>query len=92
MAQALMATLSYIIINGIVEQLFLYPALVGGALGLNELETIIVVLMGGLLAGVAGMIFAVPAASILKYLIPKIYQCWRDAPRMAVEVSDSAWN
>lgn len=63
----------YCIMNMVVEQLFLYPAFVGEALGLNILETIAVVLLGGLLAGLTGVIFAVPAASILKYLIPKVY-------------------
>ncbi len=69
--------LTYAVINGIIEQLFLYPSLVGGAIGLTTLETIIVVLLGGLLGGIAGMIFAVPTAAILKYLIPMIYHVWR---------------
>ena len=64
----------YCIMNMVVEQLFLYPAFVGEALGLNILETIAVVLLGGLLAGLTGVIVAVPAASILKYLIPKVYK------------------
>lgn len=64
----------YCVMNMIIEQLFLYPAFVGEALGLNILETIAVVLLGGLLAGLTGVIIAVPAASILKYLIPKIYK------------------
>ena len=34
----------YFIMNGVIEQLFLYPAWVGEALGLNTLETIIIVL------------------------------------------------
>lgn len=63
--------------NGIIEQMFLYPALIGGAIGLTALETIIVVLLGGLFAGITGMIFAIPAAAILKYLVPKIYSCWQ---------------
>lgn len=66
----------YLIIHGIVEQLILYPALVGEALGLNALETIIIVLLGGLVSGLAGAVFAVPVAAILKYLIPKIYQAY----------------
>ncbi len=70
--------LTYIVINGILEQLFLYPSLVGGAIGLSTLETIIVVLLGGLFAGIAGMIFAVPTAAIIKYLIPMIYRVWRN--------------
>ena len=73
MIQILIILLLYFIMNGICEQLFLYPAIVGGALGLNEFETIIVVLLGGILAGITGLIFAVPVAAILKYLIPKAY-------------------
>ena len=65
---------TYLLINGILEQLFLYPTLVGGAIGLTTLETIIVVLLGGLIGGITGMILAVPATAILKYLIPKIYR------------------
>ena len=68
---------TYLGINGIVEQLFLYPKLVGGAIELSTVETIIAVLLGGLAAGIPGMIFAVPAAAILKYLVPKIYQVMR---------------
>ena len=64
----------YFVMNSIIEQLFLYPALVGEALGLNVLETLIVVLLGGYFAGLAGMIFAVPVASVLIFLIPRLYQ------------------
>ncbi len=64
----------YVLMNGVLEQLFLYPRLVGEALGLNIFETIIVVLLGGLFAGISGMIFAVPTAAVLKYLFPRIYR------------------
>ncbi|MCH2208406.1 MAG: AI-2E family transporter [Lentisphaerales bacterium] len=75
----------YGIMNMVIEQLFLYPAFVGEALGLNTLETIAVVLLGGLMAGLTGVIFAVPAASIIKYLIPKIYNTLSDnAPKPVV--------
>ena len=67
------ASITYIIINGILEQFLLYPRLIGNAIELTTVETIIAVLLGGLFAGIPGMIFAVPAAAILKYLIPKIY-------------------
>jgi len=67
-------SIAYLLINGILEQLILYPTFVGGAIGLNLLETIIVVLLGGLAAGITGMILAVPAAAILKYLVPKLYE------------------
>ena len=65
--------IAYCLITGVLDQFFIYPKFVGGALGLTTLETIIVVLLGGFFAGIAGMIFAVPTASVLKYLIPKIY-------------------
>lgn len=64
----------YVFNNMIIEQLVLFPALVGEALGLNSLETIIVVLLGGVVAGLTGAVFAIPVAAILKYLVPRIYQ------------------
>ena len=67
---------TYILITGIIDQFFIYPALVGESLGLNKLETIVMVLLGCLFAGLPGMIFAVPTASIIKYIIPQIYRCW----------------
>jgi len=60
-----------------IEQLVLYPRLIGDRLGLNSLETIVVVLLGGLFAGLSGMIFAIPTAAILKFLVPKCYRCWQ---------------
>jgi predicted PurR-regulated permease PerM len=67
----------YLLQNGVIEQLFLYPAVIGESLGLTTLETIIVVLLGGIFAGITGMIFAIPAAAVLKYLVPQIYNCWK---------------
>lgn len=66
---------AYLIYNGIVEQFILYPVVIGESLGLTTLETIIVVLLGAIFAGIAGMILAIPAASVLKYLVPQIYKC-----------------
>jgi predicted PurR-regulated permease PerM len=76
MTQLVLIVCVYIIEDGILEQLFFYPAIIGESLGLSTLETIIVVLLGGIFAGITGMIFAIPTAAILKYLIPKIYNCW----------------
>ena len=61
--------------NPFLEQLILYPSLVGNAIGLTTLETIIVVLLGAIFAGITGMILAIPAAAVLKYLVPQIYHC-----------------
>ena len=68
---------TYLLINGLLEQLFLYPKLIGKAMELTTVETIIAVLLGGLVAGIPGMILAVPAAAVLKFLVPKIYQSMR---------------
>ncbi len=65
--------ISYFIYNGIIEQFLLYPAVIGEALGLTTLETIVFVLLGAIFAGIPGMLFALPAASVIKYLVPQIY-------------------
>ncbi len=64
----------YCIYNGIIEQFILYPAVIGEALGLSTLETIIIVLLGAVFAGIPGMIFALPAASVAKYIVPLVYR------------------
>ncbi len=66
---------TYLIYNGIIEQFILYPVVIGESLGLSTLETIIVVLLGAIFAGITGMILAIPAAAVLKYLVPQIYHC-----------------
>ena len=69
------------IYNGIIEQFILYPAVIGESLGLTTLETIIVVLLGAIFAGIPGMILALPTASVAKYLVPRIYDCWQPPKR-----------
>ena len=66
--------LAYLLIHVILEQLLLYPVLVGEAIGLTLVETIIVVLLGAVVAGISGMILAVPVAALLKLLVPLFYQ------------------
>ena len=66
--------LAYLLIHVILEQLLLYPVLVGEAIGLTLVETIIVVLLGAVIAGISGMILAVPAAALLKLLVPLFYE------------------
>ena len=75
-AQLVLILCCYLLYNGVVEQFILYPMVIGESLGLTTLETIIVVLLGAIFAGIAGMILALPAASVIKYLVPQIYRCW----------------
>ncbi len=67
---------TYLVYGGVVEQFILYPLVIGESLGLTSLETVIVVLLGAIFAGISGMILAIPAASVLKYLVPQIYHCF----------------
>lgn len=73
--QILLIPVMYLIYNGCIEQFILYPAVIGDSLGLTTLETIIVVLLGAVFAGIPGMILALPAASVIKFLVPQIYRC-----------------
>ena len=75
-AQILGLLLFYAVYSGIVEQFILYPAVIGESLGLTTLETIIVVLLGAVFAGISGMILALPAASVIKFIVPMIYNYW----------------
>ena len=74
--QLVLVLCAYLIYNGIIEQFILYPMVIGESLGLTTLETIIVVLLGAIFAGIPGMILALPAASVIKYLVPQIYRFW----------------
>lgn len=74
--QILGVAVTYILVWGALENLFLYPKLVGGRLGLTFIETLSVVLLGGYLFGLLGLLLALPVAAILKYLIPQVWRCW----------------
>lgn len=69
----LLIIISYLIYNGIIEQFILYPAVIGEALGLSTLETIIVVLLGAVFGGITGMLLALPVASVAKYIVPQLH-------------------
>ncbi|MDF1527439.1 MAG: AI-2E family transporter, partial [bacterium] len=52
-----------------VEGYVLTPRIVGNRVGLNQLETLIAILVGGEMGGLAGLIIAIPAGGILKRTI-----------------------
>jgi predicted PurR-regulated permease PerM len=52
-----------------IEGYFLTPRIVGNRVGLNQLETLVVILVGGEMGGLAGLIIAIPAGGILKRTI-----------------------
>ncbi len=53
-------------IGQVVESFYLTPKLVGGNLGLSPLITLLVLIIGGNLAGLIGMLVAVPIAACIK--------------------------
>lgn len=52
-----------------IEGYILTPRIVGNRVGLNQLETLIVILVGGEMGGLAGLLIAIPAGGILKKTI-----------------------
>jgi predicted PurR-regulated permease PerM len=52
-----------------IEGYVLTPRIVGNRVGLNQLETLIAILVGGEMGGLAGLIIAIPAGGILKNTI-----------------------
>lgn len=66
--QALIFIAVYQIIQQI-ETNFIYPKVVGGSIGLSPLWTLLSITVGGSLFGLAGMILALPTASVLYIII-----------------------
>jgi len=52
-----------------IEGYVLTPRIVGNRVGLNQLETLIVILVGGEMGGLAGLIMGIPTGGILKKTI-----------------------
>jgi predicted PurR-regulated permease PerM len=50
------------------------PKLLGDSVGLNPLLTLMLIYVGFKIGSVIGMIFAVPAAAVIKYIVPEIYR------------------
>jgi len=66
---ALAVVALYLFINSVIETFFLSPLLMGKITGLNPVLLILVVLIGAKLAGILGIILAVPTAVIISVLI-----------------------
>lgn len=62
--QALISIAVYQVVQ-FCENQFIYPRVVGGAVGLPALWTLIAVLVGGKIGGILGMIFCIPLTSVL---------------------------
>lgn len=68
------------------ENQFIYPHVVGGAVGLPALWTLIAVLVGANVGGVAGMIFCIPLTSVFYTLIREWLQ--KKLGEKKIEIAD----
>jgi predicted PurR-regulated permease PerM len=55
------------------------PTLVGNRVGLHPLWIIFALLAGGALAGVVGMLLAIPVAVVISVLLPRLMKLWRES-------------
>jgi AI-2 transport protein TqsA len=69
---AVIAVAGLMIINQFIDNNFLTPKIIGSHVRLNPLVTIMVIVIGGLLWGVAGMILFIPLLGILKIICDNI--------------------
>ncbi len=58
----------YVFYGAVIEQFIIYPALVGGVLGLTARESLIALVVGVCLGGLPGMLVALPAAGVGKFI------------------------
>lgn len=66
---ALGVVLLYLIVNQVLENLVVQPLVMKKAVGVNPILLILAVLIGGRLAGLLGVIFAIPVVAILNVFI-----------------------
>ena len=63
----------------VLESLVITPRVVGDRVGLNALETMVVLIVGGNLGGFAGMLVAVPLGGILKQVLRDCRNCYQNS-------------
>lgn len=66
--QALLAIIVYQVVQ-FCENQFIYPRVVGGAVGLPAMWTLLAVLIGGKIGGIVGMVFCIPLTSVFFVLM-----------------------
>jgi predicted PurR-regulated permease PerM len=84
----------YLVVQAI-ESFVLTPVIESKASGLHPITTVIVLLVGGQLAGLLGMLLAIPITSTLKslvaeYALPEVRRLAADQPIKAAEAVDAA--
>jgi len=56
------------------DNIYLSPRIMEGKLGLHPVTTILAVIVGGSLFGMAGLLFSVPLVAMLKILVKRVYR------------------
>jgi predicted PurR-regulated permease PerM len=64
-----LATVGFFIIYRLVENYLLIPKIIGGVLKVPALVTVVAVIVGGALLGVAGAVIAIPVAAAVQLLV-----------------------
>ena len=64
--------IAVLIVVQILDNNFIFPAIVGGKVKLNSLFSVVGVLLGGVLGGISGMFLSIPTLAILKVSFDKI--------------------
>ncbi len=67
------------ILGQMIEGYVMTPTLVGNRVGLHPLWVIFALLAGGALAGIIGMLAALPTAVIISVLLPRFLKLWRES-------------
>jgi predicted PurR-regulated permease PerM len=67
------------VIGQLLEGYVMTPVMVGQRVGLHPLWILFALLAGGVLAGIMGMLAAVPMAVVVSVLLPRLLKTWRDA-------------
>jgi len=69
----------FFMVTNFLEGQFLTPKIVGDKVGLSIPQAILALLIGAKLAGIAGMILALPAAGSIKVLFPDFLKLYRQS-------------
>lgn len=76
-----LAVLGVFMAGQLIEGFFLTPRLVGKEVGLHPVWVIFAVMAGGQLGGFLGVLLALPAASVLTVLVPKLVHLWQQTTK-----------
>ncbi len=71
--------LGIFVIGQTLEGYVMTPLLVGNRVGLHPLWVIFALLAGGALAGILGMLAALPVAVIVSVILPRLLAAWRES-------------